>query len=141
MITGLQQQLNEAKQVYEKLANDYEDCQRERDDVTSKLCSASVANEQLTLANQKLLLQVSDAEAELSKVKSDWMESCKKLNSSEHKIKTLTNNCAELDEQLVTMKTSSIVQLNEQIRTLSDQLHQSSCYSDALEADKRTLER
>ena len=39
MITGLQQQLNEAKQVYEKLANDYENYQRERDDVTSKLCS------------------------------------------------------------------------------------------------------
>ena len=76
-------------------------------------------------------------------MKSDWMESWRKLNSSEHKINTLTNNCADLDEQLVTMKTSSIVQLNEQIRvrTLSDQFHHSSCYSDALEATKQILER
>lgn len=141
MVTGLQQQLNESKQVYDKLAIDYENCQRERDDVTSKLCSVSVANEQLTLTNQKLLLQISDAEAELSKTKSDWMESCKIIKSSEHKIKTLTNNCAELDKQLVTMETSTIVQLNEQVQKLTDQLHQSSCYSDALEADKQALDR
>ena len=141
MVTGLQQQLNESKQVYEKLASDYENCQRECDDVTSKLCSASVANDHLTLTNQKLLIQISDTEAELLKVKSDWMESCKKLNSTEHKIQSLSNNCAELDKQLVTMETSTIVLLNEQIQKLTDQLNQSTCYTEALEADNQTLKR
>lgn len=141
MVTGLQQQLNEAKQRYEKLACDYENCQRELDDVTSKLCTVGVANEQLTLTNQKLLLQVSDTDAKLVKAKSDWMESCKKLNSSEHEIKTLSSNCAELHQQLVTMETSTIVQLNKQIQKLNDQLHTSSCYSEAIEADKQALER
>lgn len=141
MVTGLQQQLNESKQIYEKLANDYKNCQRERDDVTSKLCSVSAANEQLTQTNQKLLIQISDNEAEILKVKSDWIESCRKLNLSEHEIKTLSNKCAELDKQLVTMETSTIVQLNEQIQKLTDQLHQSTCYNEALAADKQALER
>lgn len=141
MVTGLQQQLNEAKQRYEQLASDYEDCQRERDDVTSKLCSVSVANEQLTLTNQKLLIQISDIDAELLKVKSGWMESCKKLTLSEHEIKTVNNKCAELREQLVTMKTSTVVELNEQIHEVNDQLHRATCYNETLEADKQALKR
>ena len=141
MITGLQQQLNEAKQIHDKLVSDYENCLRERDDVTSKLCTVSVANEQLTITNQKLLIQISDTDAELVKVKSDWMESCRKLNSAEHEIKTIRNNCAELDKRLVTMETSTVVQLNKQIEELTDRLHQSNCYNEALQADKQALER
>ena len=141
MVTGLQQQLNEAKQIYDKLASDYENCQRERDDVTSKLCTVSVANEQLTITNQKLLIQISDTDAELVKVKSDSMESCRKLNLAEHEIKALSNNCAELDKRLVIMETSTVVELNEQIEKLTDQLHQTNCYNEALQADKQALQR
>ena len=148
MVTGLQQQLNEAKQIYDKLVSDYENCLRERDDVTSKLCTVSVANEQLTITNQKLLIQISDTDAELVKVKSDWMESCRKLNSAERDIKTLRNNCTELDKRLVTMESSTVVKLNKkieesikQIEELSNQLHQSNCYNEALQADKQAIER
>jgi len=141
MVTGLQQQLGEAKQKYEKLAGDYETCQKECDDVTSKLCSVSVANEQLTLTNQKLLLQISDTDAELFKVKSDRMESCRKLNSSEQEIKTLSKNCTELHEQLVAMETSTVTQLNEHVQKLTTQLHKSTCYCESLKADKQALER
>lgn len=141
MVTGLQQQLNESKQRYEKLIDNYENCQRECDDVTSKLCSVSVANEKLTLTNQKLLLQISDTDAELFKVKSDWMETCRKLNSSEQEIKTLSNNCTELHKQMVTMETSTVTQLNEHVQKLTNQLHKSTCYCESLEADKEVLER
>ena len=141
MVTGLQQQLNEAKQIHDKLVSDHENCQRERDDVTSKLCTVSVANEQLTITNQKLLMQISDIDAELVKVKSDWVESCRKLNSAEHEIRALKDNCAELDKQLVTIETSTVVQLNEKIEKLTEQLHQRTCYNETLQADKQALER
>lgn len=141
MVTGLQQQLNEAKQKFDKLISDHDSCQRERDDVTSKLCSVSVANKQLTLANQKLLLQVSDTDAELIKVKSDWMECCKKLNSSECESKMLSNKCNELQTKLVTVDSSIVIQLNERIQKLTEQFHKNTCYCESLEADKQALER
>ena len=141
MVTGLQQQLNEAKQIHDKLVSDYASCQRERDDVTSKLCTVSVANEQLTITNQKLMMQISDTDAELVKVKSDWAESCRKLKLAEHEMKTLSSDCTELDKRLVTMEMTTVVQLNEQVEKLTEQLHHSSCHNEALQVDNQALGR
>jgi len=141
MVTGLQQQLNDAKQIHDKLVCDYVNCQRERDDVTNKLCTVSVANEQLTITNQKLLIQISDTDAELVKVKSDWTESCRKLKLAEHEMKTLSNDCAELDKRLVTMEMTTVVRLNEQIEKLTEKLHNSNCHNETLQVDKQALGR
>ncbi|XP_065901263.1 paramyosin-like isoform X2 [Dysidea avara] len=141
VVTGLQDQLSEAKCQLEQVVGDYQTCQGQLDDTITKLCAVTVTNEQLKVANQKLSLQVSNSEAQLCKVKSDWTECCAKLEASNQEIDSLHNNCVKIKEQLVAMETSGRLQLQEQTDKLTNQLHQKVAYCESLEVDKQALER
>ena len=141
VVTGLQDQLSEAKNQLEQIVGDYETCQAQLDDTTTKLCAVTVTNEQLKVANQKLSLQLSNSEAELCKVKSDWMGCCTKLEASTQEIGSLHDNYIKIKEQLVTVETSGRLQLQEKTDKLSNQIHQKVAYCESLEVDKQALER
>lgn len=141
MVTGLQDQLSEAKSQLDQVVGDYEACQGQLDDTITKLCAVTVANEQLKVANQKLSLHVSNLEAELCKVKSDWSECSAKLESSKHEVQSLHADYVKIQDQLVAMETSSRLELQELKQKLSDQLHQKVMYCESLEVDKQALER
>jgi len=141
VVTGLQDQLNEVKSQLEQVVSNYEMCQAQLDNTTTKLCAVTVTNEQLKVANQKLSLQLNNSEAELCKVKSDWAECCSKLQASTEEIGALHNNCIKIKEQLVVVETSGRFQLQEQTEKLSNQLYQKVAYCESLEVDKLALER